>query len=120
MERFLRSIGIYNTKHFSDLSFEMAQWDSPEKKKFFMVIRKNNPWDPALLDQFKQGLDFITYKYELRFSYVFQPKLKDVQVLFESWQFGRGYFDDFFPKNENNPVSFLAPEAGVSVGVLSC
>ncbi|MCQ2771751.1 MAG: PHP domain-containing protein, partial [Bacilli bacterium] len=107
MNRFLNSIGILDVEYFSDLSFEVAKWDSNDKKLFCMTIKKNSPWDPELLEEFKQGLDLITYRYVLRFSYVNQPRLIDVKKLFESWQFTRGYFDDFFFKEKDEQTLII-------------
>ncbi|MCQ2797648.1 MAG: PHP domain-containing protein, partial [Bacilli bacterium] len=106
MERFLKSIGIAEVDFFSDLSFEMASWDSPAHKVFYMTIRKNNPWDPELLEDFKNALSMISYKYELRFTYVNEPSFRDVKKLFEPWYFAN-YFkplDVFFKEIHPNEI----------------
>lgn len=108
MVRFLVSIGIHDVDFFSDLSFEVANWDSPAHRVFYMTIRKNNPWDSELLDEFKSALENITYKYELRFSYVNTPKLEDVKNLFDSWQFERFIFgSEFFIEQKDEQTLVL-------------
>ncbi len=106
MERFLKSIGITEVDFFSDLSFEMASWDSTAHKVFYITIRKNHPWDPELLEDFKNALSMISYKYELRFTYVNEPTFRDVKKLFEPWYFAN-YFkplDVFFKEGHGNEL----------------
>ena len=84
MIRFLKSIGIYNVDDF-DLDFEMVGYNRFDKKQLDMVIVKKTPWKYTLLRQFQDGLDTITYKYMLRFSYLVRPNFEDVISLFEEW-----------------------------------
>ncbi|MDY4849374.1 MAG: PolC-type DNA polymerase III [Bacilli bacterium] len=84
MVRFLKSIHIDNIDDF-DLSFEMASYDRFKKDQFNMVILKDTPWKYHLLHQFQESLNYITYKYLLRFSYRVRPNNKDVMHLFEEW-----------------------------------
>ena len=84
MVRFLTSIGINNVDDF-DLDFEMVGYNRFDKKQLDMVIVKDTPWQYSLLRQFQDGLNTISYKYLLRFSYKVRPNLKDVISLFEEW-----------------------------------
>ena len=85
MIRFLKSIHIENLDDFDDLSFEMASYDRFNRKQFNMVILKKTPWKYHLLRELQDGLNYITYPYTLRFSYLVRPKYKDVIALFEEW-----------------------------------
>ena len=84
MVRFLNSIKINNVEDF-DLDFEMLGYNRFDKKQLDMVIVKKTPWKYSLLRQFQDGLDTITYKYLLRFSYLVRPNAYDVISLFEDW-----------------------------------
>ena len=84
MVRFLNSIKIYNVEDF-DLDFEMVGYNRFDKKQLDMVIVKKSPWRYDLLRQFQDGLNTITYKYLLRFSYLVRPDFNDVYHLFEDW-----------------------------------
>ena len=84
MTRFLTSIGINNLDDF-DLDFEMVGYNRFDRKQLDMVIIKDTPWQYDLLRQFQDGLNTVTYKYLLRFSYRVRPNLNDVIRLFEDW-----------------------------------
>ena len=84
MVRFLNSIKIYNVDDF-DLDFEFVGYNRFDRKQLDMVIVKRTPWKYDLLEQFQNGLNTITYKYLLRFSYLVRPNNKDVEHLFEDW-----------------------------------
>ncbi len=84
MVRFLNSIEINNVDDF-DLDFEMISRNRFNPEQFDMVIVKDTPWKYSLLRQFQDGLDKITYKYLLRFSYRVRPDGNDVLSLFEDW-----------------------------------
>ena len=84
MVRFLNSIKINNVEDF-DLDFEMLGYNRFDKKQLDMVIVKKTPWKYSLLRQFQDGLQTITYKYLLRFSYIVRPNSYDVLSLFEDW-----------------------------------
>ena len=84
MIRFLNSIKISNIEDF-DIDFEMVGYDRFDKKQLNMVIVKKTPWKYSLLRQFQDGLDTISYKYLLRFSYLVRPNSNDVISLFEDW-----------------------------------
>ena len=84
MIRFLNSIKISNVEDF-DIDFEMVGYDRFDKKQLNMVIVKKTPWKYSLLRQFQDGLDTISYKYLLRFSYLVRPNAHDVISLFEDW-----------------------------------
>ena len=84
MVRFLNSIKIYNVEDF-DLDFEMVGYNRFDKKQLDMVIVKKSPWRYELLRQFQDGLNTISYKYLLRFSYLVRPNFNDVLHLFEDW-----------------------------------
>ena len=84
MVRFLNSIKIYTVEDF-DLDFEMVGYNRFDKKQLDMVIVKKSPWRYDLLRQFQDGLNTITYKYLLRFSYLVRPDFNDVYHLFEDW-----------------------------------
>ena len=84
MVRFLNSIKIYNVDDF-DLDFEFVGYNRFDRKQLDMVIVKRTPWKYDLLEQFQNGLNTISYKYLLRFSYLVRPNNKDVEHLFEDW-----------------------------------
>ena len=84
MIRFLHSIDINNVDDF-DIDFEMLGYNRFDKKRLDMVIVKQTPWRYSLLRQFQDGLEKITYKYLLRFSYIVRPNISDVISLFEDW-----------------------------------
>ena len=84
MLRFLTSLKINNVDDF-DMDFEMLGYDRFNPKQLNMVIVKQTPWQYDLLRQFQDGLDTITYKYLLRFSYIVRPNATDVIRLFEDW-----------------------------------
>ena len=84
MLRFLRSLKINNVDDF-DMDFEMIGYDRFDNKQLNMVIVKDTPWKYGYLRQFQDGLDTITYKYLLRFSYKVRPNEHDVISLFEDW-----------------------------------
>ena len=82
--RFLKSIHINEIDDF-DLDFEMVGRDRFNKEQINMVIVKDTPWKYSLLRRFQDGLETITYKYLLRFSYKVRPDYNDVISLFEDW-----------------------------------
>ena len=84
MVRFLRSINIENIDDF-DLDFDMISRNRFDPKKFDMMIVKNEPWSYHRLQQFMEGLGYITYPYSLTFSYVNPPMVEDVVSLFNDW-----------------------------------
>ena len=84
MTRFLQSIHIENIDDF-DLEFEMVGYDRFDKTRLNMVIVKQTPWKYSLLREFQDGLETITYRYLLRFSYLVRPNYYDVVSLFEDW-----------------------------------
>ena len=84
MVRFLTSIKINNIDDF-DLDFEMVGYNRFDKKQLDMVIVKKTPWQYELLREFQDGLETISYKYLLRFSYLVRPNFNDVSHLFEDW-----------------------------------
>ena len=84
MVRFLTSIGITEVDDF-DLDFEMVGYDRFKKDQLNMVIVKDTPWKYSYLRRFQDGLNTITYKYLLRFSYKVRPNYIDVLSLFEDW-----------------------------------
>ena len=84
MVRFLNSIHITNVDDF-DIDFEMVGYNRFNPKQLDMVIVKEKPWKYSLLRQFQDGLENITYKYLLRFSYLVRPNSDDVLSLFEDW-----------------------------------
>ena len=77
MIRFLNSIHIENIDDF-DMDFEMVGYNRFNPKQLDMVIIKQTPWKYSLLRQFQDGLETITYKYLLRFSYQVRPNGEDV------------------------------------------
>ena len=84
MVRFLTSIGINEFDDF-DLDFEMVGYDRFNKTQLNMVIVKDTPWKYSYLRRFQDGLNTISYKYLLRFSYKVRPDFNDVLSLFEDW-----------------------------------
>ena len=84
MVRFLTSLHINEIDDF-DLDFEMVGYDRFKKDQLNMVIVKDTPWKYSLLRRFQDGLETITYKYLLRFSYKVRPNFNDVLSLFEDW-----------------------------------
>ena len=84
MTRFLQSIHIENIDDF-DLEFEMVGYDRFDKTRLNMVIVKQTPWKYSYLREFQDGLETITYRYLLRFSYLVRPNYHDVVSLFEDW-----------------------------------
>ena len=60
--RFLKSIHIENVDDF-DMSFDLCVRNILNNQEWDMVIMKKNPWTYNLLNQFIEGLNYITYKY---------------------------------------------------------
>ena len=84
MQRFLKSIHITEFDDF-DLEFEMIGRDRFDRDRYVFAICKQTPWKYDLLRQFQDGLNTITYKYVIRFSYVVKPNYFDVSSLFDGW-----------------------------------
>ena len=79
--RFLSSLGIADPDSF-DMDFTTVKND---KGLIVMDIKKDTPWEYALLEEFQESLAPIKYPYSLTFSYVNKPTLEDVDSLFQDW-----------------------------------
>lgn len=84
MQRFLRSIEIYNIDDF-DLEFDMISKNRFNPKQFDMMIVKKTPWTYERIRQFQDALINIEYPYTLMFSYKERPTGVDVVNLFNDW-----------------------------------
>ena len=84
MRSFLNSIHIENIDDF-DLDFEMVGRNRFNYQQIDMIITKERPWDYALLRQFQDGLDTISYPYTMQFSYRVRPTSDDAIALFYDW-----------------------------------
>ena len=84
MQRFLRSIEIYNIDDF-DIEFDMISKNRFNPKQFDMMIVKKTPWTYERIRQFQDALVNIDYPYTLMFSYKERPTGVDVVNLFNDW-----------------------------------
>ena len=84
MISFLKSIHIDEIDSF-DLDFEMVGRNRFDRAKIDMVIVKKTPWDYSLLSRFQEGLNTISYPYNLRFSYIIKPTANNVIQLLNDW-----------------------------------
>ena len=84
MRSFLNSIHIENIDDF-DLDFEMVGRNRFNYQQIDMIITKERPWEYALLRQFQDGLDTISYPYTMQFSYRVRPTSDDAIALFYDW-----------------------------------
>lgn len=84
MIRFLNKIHIDNVDDF-DLEFDMLGKSKFDPNTWNLVIRKETPWKYPLLRQFQDALQYIDFKYRLRFSYANRPDCDNVIHLFDEW-----------------------------------
>ena len=84
MIRFLHSIGIEEVEYF-DIDFQAITRNRFNHDQIDMVIVKEKPWDYSLLQRFQEGLNTITYKYKITFSYLSKPTADNVSQLLNDW-----------------------------------
>jgi DNA polymerase-3 subunit alpha (Gram-positive type) len=84
MRRFLKSIHIENIDRF-DLDFDLVTRNTFIHEQIDMLMVKKTPWSYSLLEEFKEGLNTITYPYTLSISYVQKPTVYEAIQLFDDW-----------------------------------
>ena len=106
MIRFLTSIKLENLDRF-DMDFDFVTRNEYKREQVDMLIVKNTPWDPDLLEEFEDALENITYPYLMKFSYVQKPIGKDAVKLFENWHYRHNHFkSNLCLKGEESEVVF--------------
>jgi len=84
MNSFLRSLHIENVEDF-DLNFQSVGRNEKRHEQIDMIIVKDTPWRYSLLNQFQEGLNTVTYPYNIRFLYLKRPSPEDAYNLFFEW-----------------------------------
>ena len=84
MRRFLKSIHIENIDRF-DLDFDLVTRNQFVKEQIDMLMVKKTPWSYDMLDEFREGLNTITYPYTLSISYIQKPTVYEAIQLFDDW-----------------------------------
>ncbi len=107
MIRFLRSINIENIDDFNDLSFDLCK-KNQLTNRIDMQICKDNPWSYDLLKQFQDALFYISYDYDLKFSYRNRPNIDNLYDLFKDWYRSIYHVDYSYDiKKENSTLIFI-------------
>jgi DNA polymerase-3 subunit alpha (Gram-positive type) len=112
MMRFLSSLGISDPSSF-DMDFTRVKNDKEHGGVIIMDIKKDTPWEYALLEEFQEALVPIKYPYALSFSYSSAPTLEDVDSLFQDWYLSlyHGVSDILFSKGDNaSSIVYSYPE----------
>ena len=73
--RFLESIGLEDVTRFG-MDFELVACDAKNKSLVHMTIRKETPWDYALLTEFLDALQNASFNMDIRFVYAEEPGRK--------------------------------------------
>ena len=86
--RFLESLGLEDVTRFG-MDFEFVASDSRNKSLVHMTIRKETPWDYALMTEFMDALQNATFLMDIRFVYAEEPGEEDVSELFSNFCFDK-------------------------------
>ncbi len=86
--RFLESLGLEDVTRFG-MDFEFVASDSRNKSLVHMTIRKETPWDYALMTEFMDALQNATFLMDIRFVYADEPGEEDVSELFSNFCFDK-------------------------------
>ena len=84
MKRFLTSLHIEDIERF-DLDFDLVTRNTFVHDQIDMLVVKKTPWSYELLEEFRKGLDTISYPYTLSISYIQKPTIYEAIQLFNDW-----------------------------------
>jgi hypothetical protein len=86
--RFLESLGLEDVTRFG-MDFEFVASDSRNKSLVHMTIRKETPWDYALMTEFMDALQNATFLMDIRFVYAEEPGEEDISEFFSDFCFNK-------------------------------
>ena len=99
--RFLESIGLEDVTRFG-MDFELVACDAKNKSLVHMTIRKETPWDYALLTEFLDALQNASFNMDIRFVYAEEPGEEDISELFSNFCFEKyRLMSDISVKHQN-------------------